>query len=99
MGGKLVNKITVRASYGKSRVLFKPDDERMAQTLAPPALLLSATNCSVTARRCRLCRGERHFAAFLSYKDEVEIGDVGADESCGKWLPTWAGACTNDELG
>ncbi len=43
MGGKLVKKKTVRASYRKSRVLLKPDDERMAQMLAPPTLLLSVT--------------------------------------------------------
>ena len=88
MRGKLVKKITVRASYRKSGVRFKPDDEWMAQTLAPPALLLSVTKCSVTARRRRLCRGERHFAAFLSCIEEVEIGDAAADESSAKWLPT-----------
>jgi hypothetical protein len=64
MRGKLANKITVRGSYRKSRVRFKPDDERVAQKLSPTVLLF--TKSSVTASR--LSRGERHFEAFKSAK-------------------------------
>jgi hypothetical protein len=63
MRGKLDNKSMVWASYRKSRVRFKPRDERVA-SVPPPALLL--TKCSFTDRR--LSMGERHFDAFKSAK-------------------------------